>query len=457
MNFFSRKGLTFRLLSSFVLIIVVVLTVQTVVYIFRAQNRIHGELVRQGELLTDLVAYSSRIAVFTENRERLQEDAAGLQTERNVVLVGFYGSKLSPLYVNSSTDRYHLSSDIDISAAAAAKPGEILRREKKDTVEFIKPVELLVNTSATSLYFGDTGEDRAARIIGYVRVVITKEPLHRQMRSMLLTNAVSGLVFISITIAVGFLWVKRIARPIETLTEHVKVLGRGGGATQVPVETTDEIGRLASAFNTMLAQRRDAERSLQKVLMDIHDGIGGITTNISLLSEIARKAGPVDAQKAVATIASLAREGMGEIRSLMYSLDREDMTWHSLGVEIRNQGMKMVEPHAIAFEMTAEVAGAGHEPGSLLCLSLFRIYRESLMNVIKHARAKKVSVVLRVNRERLILAICDDGVGLDEPHLLSDKGRGISSMKTRASEIGGTVTITSGRGACVTLDVPLAE
>ena len=456
MKLFSRKSLTFRLLSSFVFIIVIVLTVQTVVYILRAQKRIHGELIRQGELLIDLLAYSSRIAVFTENKERMQEDAAGMQTERDVVLVGFYGSKLNPLYVKTSTDRYQLSSDIDIGVAATIKPGETLTREEKDTVEFIKPVVLLVNPDATSLYFGDTGADRAARVIGYVRIVTSKEPLKRQMKNMLMTNAITGLIFIGMTIAMGFLLVKRIARPIETLTERVKALGRGGEAAEVPVETMDEIGRLASAFNTMLVERRDAERSLQKVLMDIHDGIGGITTNISLLSEIARKADPAEAKKAVATISGLAREGMGEIRSLMYSLDREDMTWHSLSVEIRNQGMKMVEPHSITFEMTSDISGTGPEPGSLLCLSLFRIYRESLMNVIKHAKAKKVSVVLRVNRERLVLAVCDDGVGLIEPPL-SGKGRGISSMKTRAAEIGGTVMITSGRGACVSLEIPLAE
>lgn len=455
MDLFPRKSLAFRLLSSFVFIIVIVLTVQTVVYILRAQKRIQGELVRQGELLIDLLAYTSRIAVFTENTEQLQEDAAGMQTKQDVVLVGFYGSKMSPLYVKSLTDRYHLSSDIHVKAAI--KPDETVMREETDTMEFIKPVVLLVHSDATSLYFGDTREDRAARIIGYVRIVITKEPLHRQMRSMLLTNAVSGLIFIGICIAVGFLWVKRIARPIETLTEHVKALGRGGEVAHVPVETGDEIGRLATAFNTMLVERRDAERSLQKVLMDIHDGIGGITTNISLLSEIARKAGPAETQKAVATISSLAREGMAEIRSLMYSLDREDMTWHSLSVEIRNLGMKMVEPHAIAFEMTAEMDEIGSAPGSLLCLSLFRIYRESLMNVIKHAKAKKVSVVFRVSRDGLLLTVCDDGVGLEEPPSLSGKGRGISSMKTRASEIGGTVMITSGQGTCVTLDIPLTE
>src|SRR5512143_1141984 len=455
MYLFPRKSLTFRLLSSFVFIIVIVLTIQTVVYILRAQKRIHGELVRQGELLIDLLAYSSRIAVFTENTEQLQEGAAGMQTKQDVVLVGFYGSKTSPLYVKSLADRYRLSSDIHISPAI--KPHETVMREETDTIEFIKPVVLMVHSDATSLYFGDTGADRAARIIGYVRIVITKEPLRLQMRSMLLTNAVSGLIFIGIFAAVGFLWVKRIARPMETLTEHVKALGRGGEVAQVPVETEDEIGRLAKAFNTMLIERRDAERSLQKVLMDIHDGIGGITTNISLLSEIARKAGPAETQKAVATISGLAREGMAEIRSLMYSLDREDMTWHSLSVEIRNLGRKMVEPHAIAFEMTAEMDEVGSAPGSLLCLTLFRIYRESLMNVIKHAKAKKVSVVFRVSREGLLLAVCDDGVGLNEPPSLSGKCRGISSMKTRASEIGGTVMITSGQGTCVTLDIPLAK
>jgi signal transduction histidine kinase len=455
-----RESLGFRLLSASIFILVVVLSAQTIFYIARARNRVHSELTNKGRLLSDLLAYSSRVGVFAENGDQLRDVAAGVLSEPDVVQVGIYNANGKQLYLGSNTT---MSGDDNPEAGGkgqSAGPegtGDTTRETGKALI-FTKPVVLRIYPrEERSLYFGDAGKDVTDRTIGYVKVVLGKESLKRTTLRIVTQNVFVALILISASIVVVFLRVRKITRPLVTLTEHVKALGKGGEAGQVPVETMDEIGKLASAFNTMLVERRDAEQSLQKVLMDIHDGIGGITTNIYLLSEIAQKAAEhEDAKKAVATISSLSREGMGEIRSLMYSLDREDMTWHSLSAEIRNQGMKMVEPHAIAFEMTSEITEVVSRPGSLLCLSLFRIYRETLMNVIKHSRAKKVSVGLRVSRQQLLLAVRDDGVGFDEQSI-SGKGRGIASMKARAAEIGGTFTITSDRGARVTVELPLAE
>jgi signal transduction histidine kinase len=460
MKSFVKESLGFRLLSASIFILVVVLSAQTIFYMSRARSRVHSELTNKGKLLSGLLAYSSRVGVFAENGDQLRDVAAGVLSEPDVIQVGIYNANGKELYLGTNTA---ISRDVYPEAGRkdpASGPEETgsMMRETGTTLVFTKPVVLRVYPhEEQSLYFDGGGADAHERTIGYVKVVLGKESLNRTTLRIITQNVIVALILIGASIVVVFLRVRKITRPLVTLTEHVKALGKGGEAGQVPVETMDEIGKLASAFNTMLIERRDSERSLQKVLMDIHDGIGGITTNIYLLSELTQKAtDPADVRKAVATISGLSREGMGEIRSLMYSLDREDMTWHSLSAEIRSQGMKMVEPHAIAFEMTAEIADVVSKPGSLLCLSLFRIYRETLMNVIKHSRAKKVSVDLRVSRQLLLLAIRDDGVGLDVPSL-SAKGRGIVFMKARAAEIGGKVTLTSDRGACVTVEVPLEE
>jgi signal transduction histidine kinase len=453
-----KESLGFRLLSASIFVIVVVLSAQTIFYMSRARDRVRSELTNKGRLLSDLLAYSSRVGVFAENGDQLRDVAAGVLSEPDVMQVGIYNANGKQLYLGSNTAMSrgdNPEAGVDDPSAGPEGTGAMTRETGKALV-FTKPVVLRIYPRGErSLYFGDAGEDIKDRTIGYVKVVLGKESLNRTTLRIVTQNVIVALMLIGASVVVVFLRVRKITRPLVTLTEHVKALGKGGEAGQVPVETMDEIGKLASAFNTMLVERRDAEQSLQKVLMDIHDGIGGITTNIYLLSEIAQKAaGPAEVKKAVATISSLSREGIGEIRSLMYSLDREDMTWHSVSAEIRNQGMKMVEPHAISFEMTSEIAEAVSKPGSLLCLSLFRIYRESLMNVIKHSRAKRVNVGLRVSRQQLLLAIRDDGVGLDETSI-SGKGRGIISMKARAAEIGGTVTITSDQGACVTVELPL--
>ncbi len=202
-------------------------------------------------------------------------------------------------------------------------------------------------------------------------------------------------------------------------------------------------------------ERKGAERAMNKVLMEIHDGIGGITTNITMLSEVAKKATkPEDAEKALNTISDLARDGMVEIRGLMYSLDREDLNWRSLVVEMRNQGTKLLEPHAIKFTMTSDIEDNIQNPGSHLCLNLFRIYREALMNVIKHAKATEVMASFHVDKEHLVLRIRDDGKGFEKSALMGS-GRGVGNMAARASSMHGRVAITGDRGTCVTIEIPV--
>jgi PAS domain S-box-containing protein len=198
------------------------------------------------------------------------------------------------------------------------------------------------------------------------------------------------------------------------------------------------------------------QREKENILMDIHDGIGGIITNISLLTELAQKAAqPRDADKWLATISRLAREGNLEIHSLMFSLDGREHTWRSLAAELRSHGERLLSSHTIAFTMNANIEDAMGRPPALLFLHLFRIYREALNNVIKHARATEVTVNLRITAEELVLAIRDNGRGFD-PDAVTGKGRGVGNMKARAAEIGGSVSFTTGAGTLITLTIPFS-
>jgi signal transduction histidine kinase len=190
-----------------------------------------------------------------------------------------------------------------------------------------------------------------------------------------------------------------------------------------------------------------------KILRELHDGIGGIATNISLLAELALKAKTLEeAKKMLATIQDLSREELYEIRHYMRSLDAREMTWQQLSAELRSQGSAVIEPLGISFGITSTVDGAPGNPGSLLWLNLFRIYKESLTNVIKHAQARSVQVDLHISHERLVLAVSDDGLGgRSDP----GSGRGMHNMKVRAEELGGSLTVSSGAGMTVSLAVPL--
>ncbi len=191
----------------------------------------------------------------------------------------------------------------------------------------------------------------------------------------------------------------------------------------------------------------------EKILMDLHDGIGGITTNISILSELAQKATDGETvQKTLSTISRLSREGISEIRSFMHSLDSKELNWRTLAVELRNQGTNMVEPHKIKFAIETSVEDMQEQPGSLIWVNMFKIYKEALTNIIKHSKATSANVAFRAGRDGIFLVIEDNGVGVQGGRT---GGRGLSHMKTRAGEIGGTIIIAADRGTRVSFELPL--
>jgi signal transduction histidine kinase len=84
----------------------------------------------------------------------------------------------------------------------------------------------------------------------------------------------------------------------------------------------------------------------------------------------------------------------------------------------------------------------------------YRIVQEALTNARRHARASRIVVTLDRGDGVLLVTVADDGVGLPEE---PSPGVGLTSMRERAAEIGGTCVITSGPegGTTVTATLPL--
>jgi signal transduction histidine kinase len=87
---------------------------------------------------------------------------------------------------------------------------------------------------------------------------------------------------------------------------------------------------------------------------------------------------------------------------------------------------------------------------------LFGIGREALSNVMKHAQATRATVLVEYRLGRVFVEISDDGRGFD-PSAERPGHYGLESMRSRAAEIGGLLTITSirGRGTVVRMEAPL--
>jgi signal transduction histidine kinase len=92
-----------------------------------------------------------------------------------------------------------------------------------------------------------------------------------------------------------------------------------------------------------------------------------------------------------------------------------------------------------------------------IAVALFRIYQESLTNILRHANATIVITTFYKENDRFVLKVLDNGNGFDVHKVGYKKTLGLLGMKERTLMIGGKYDITSvlGKGTTVVVSVPM--
>jgi signal transduction histidine kinase len=219
------------------------------------------------------------------------------------------------------------------------------------------------------------------------------------------------------------------------------------------------LGRRTADARLALDQQQ-AER--EAMVQELHDGLGGIASNIALLAGMAQRddAAP-KVKRALGTIESLAAESLSEIRGFMHSLDMRDADWEAVAADLRAESGSRVEAHGLVFQADFSLHPACPPPEPLLRLNLPRLCQEAITNIVKHASASRVYLTLEVTPKQLHLVIADDGRGLpdgiDSAGLAASaaRSRGLGIMRRRAHQLGGTLDFVRGPGTTILLTVPL--
>lgn len=429
----------------------------------------YNELLNHGKIIADTTVKNCEFGIYTENQAVLHPVLESLSADSEIAYVAVMNRQNLILAARFFKGARQLREHI---IPVEGNSTEVLHRDLIDERDGKRYLEILCPLVGVSdikdvLAKDDTMSHDPA-VIGYLRLGLTQEGLHKRIFQLIL----SATLFTSLIVLIGtgftLLLSRKITSPLKRLTAATQDVSEGKFDSALEIRTNDEIFDLAQSFDHMQGRLRayhdqveeriaKEQRHLlekEKMLMDLHDGIGGITTNISILSELGRSATDMESiKKTLATISRLSREGVSEIRSFMQSLDSRELSWHALASELRNLGTTMVEPHRISFIAETSVEDIQEQPGSLLWIDLIRIYKEALTNVIKHSQAQSVAVSLKVTAQGLLLTVRDDGIGWNEN---PDHGRGLPNMKKRAQEVGGTVIVSaSEKGAEVRLEIPL--
>lgn len=209
------------------------------------------------------------------------------------------------------------------------------------------------------------------------------------------------------------------------------------------------------ALSRNLVDIQEAERAA--VARELHDEAGQSLSYLLLsLGMLEREAENVDAVKARARVL----EGM--LEALLENL-------HRLAVRLRPVALdhlgltpaleQYVETFVNQYDIDIQFAaiGLGEERlPSEIETALYRVVQEALTNVVRHAEASHVDVILERRDAQIVLIVEDDGIGFDAEHAAEQGRLGLVGMRERAQMLGGTWTIESraGAGTTIVVEVP---
>jgi signal transduction histidine kinase len=202
----------------------------------------------------------------------------------------------------------------------------------------------------------------------------------------------------------------------------------------------------------LVAAREEERRRLRR---DLHDGLGPQLASLTLSIAAARELLRHDVHAADHLLGELshhAQAAITDIRRIVYDLRPPALDDLGLLLALREQAAAYQQAH---LQITIDAPERLPALPAAVEVAAYRIVQEAMTNVVRHSNAQRCVVRLRIDAG-LFIEIEDNGRGLP-----SDRrsGVGLTSIRERTAELGGTLTIDSApdRGTHLRVCLPLGE
>ncbi|MBI5295733.1 MAG: response regulator [Chloroflexi bacterium] len=297
-----------------------------------------------------------------------------------------------------------------------------------------------------------------------------------------------------------------LVQPLNALLAGIKQVEDGDLDVEMPVAYWDEIGSLTSSFNSMTLQLRSlvthleqrvAERTQQlqsanerlqnevderevaesrvvqqardlaaaeereKMGRDLHDGFGQVIGFVNVQAQAAQtlleKNQVGAAQENLERIVQAAQEAHIELRHAIFGLRDSARPQRSFYGVLRESLRAFNQAWGIETVFSPAQSTLPMLPEAVED-QLLHIIQEALVNIRKHAEARRVEVLITTSSDEIVFIVSDDGRGFDPQDApgAAQKHFGLGIMRERAEQIGGRLELRSvvGQGSRVLVHIP---
>jgi signal transduction histidine kinase len=193
------------------------------------------------------------------------------------------------------------------------------------------------------------------------------------------------------------------------------------------------------------AREQDILAERNRLARELHDSLSQSLFSMVLNAEAANhffEADPTKARAQIGILYETANAALKEMRSLIFELRPANLENEGLATVLTKHAKMIGERYGI--KIRTVVTGQRRLPLPIE-KALFRVAQEALNNVVKHASATEVTITLSTQDNTIVMSVEDNGTGI-VPGAVKPNTLGLTSMRERVEQLGGTIEFTAGAG-----------
>jgi signal transduction histidine kinase len=310
--------------------------------------------------------------------------------------------------------------------------------------------------------------------------IIMTEPWHEITSSRLRLSQFAPLTVLPVTLlsvlVLGFGTV-RVVRPLQRLRQRTAALS-GGDLTQLqePLGGIQEITELQKTLYEMATRLRDAQDTLRdyigaitraqederfRLAHDLHDdtvqALIALNQRVQMVQRTLKR-DPKKAEERLHELRVMVDQAIVDVRRMIQAMRPTYLA--DLGLVSALRAL-VQSGHSENLEAHFEIKGEPRRLTDDLELILYRVAQEAMNNILKHAHASQVTVILSFVPSQVHLSIQDDGQGFQVPEnllsLVNSGNYGLVGISERVQLAHGTLSITSTElgGTALIVSIPV--